>query len=103
MEGAERGKGYNAVRGASVIAYARHFLDEAAPLAQGRHADVSGFAVDAGALTISLSGGAKTTLKDPSQFAGYQGAAAAPSLVLLRNHGLHIEIKIDKSSVIGRD
>ncbi|MGZ0247442.1 MAG: malate synthase G, partial [Alphaproteobacteria bacterium] len=44
-DGATLGGGYNAVRGAKVIAYARGFLDDAAPLATGSHADSTGYAI----------------------------------------------------------
>src|SRR5947209_12365376 len=37
-DGAARGPSYNSERGARVIAWARAFLDRAAPLAQGSHA-----------------------------------------------------------------
>ena len=42
--------GYNPTRGAKVIAFARRLLDEAAPLADGSHADAAGYAVDDGKL-----------------------------------------------------
>ncbi len=93
LPGAPAGKGYDPVRGAQVIAWAKAFLDRAAPLAQGSHAEVTGYAVQDGALVPAL--------KDPAAFAGYRGDAAAPSAVLLQHHGLHIEIVIDRSSAIG--
>jgi len=100
-EGATRGPGYNEVRGAKVIAYARQVLDQAAPLAQGSHADSTGYRVEGGRLLVTLKGGASTGLKDPAAFVGYQGQAAAPSAVLLRHHGLHLELRIDRSHPIG--
>ncbi|WP_019560502.1 malate synthase G [Caldimonas manganoxidans] len=99
--GAEKGPGYNPVRGAKVIAFARNFLDQAAPLAQGSHKDATGYAIDGGQLRVQLRGGASTGLQEPSQFVGYQGEPAAPSAVLLRHHGLHVEIRIDRSHPIG--
>jgi malate synthase len=100
--GAERGGGgYNPVRGQRVIAYARRFLDDAAPLAGGSHAHATGYRIEGGALVVALAGGARAALQDPAQFIGYQGTADAPEAVLLRHHGLHVEIRIDRSTPIG--
>ena len=99
--GAEKGGGYNPVRGAKVIAFARNFLDQAAPLAQGSHKESTAYRVADGRLVVTLAGGATTGLQDASQFVGYQGDAAAPSSVLLRHHGLHVDIRIDRSQPIG--
>ncbi|GAB4538966.1 MAG: malate synthase G [Ruegeria sp.] len=88
-----QGGGYDAARGARVIAWAKAFLDEAAPLAQGSWADVSGLKVEGGALVPALA--------DPQKFVGFGGAAEAPHFVLLKNNGLHIQIMIDPSSTIG--
>ncbi len=100
--GAARGSGYNPVRGAKVIARARALLDEAAPLAAGSHADATGYAIAGGRLVVSLAGGATTGLADPARCVGYTGEAAAPATVLLRHHGLHAEIVIDRAHPIGR-
>jgi malate synthase len=100
--GAEKGKGYNPVRGAKVIAFARNFLDQAVPLAAGSHADSTGYKVEGGQLAVTLKDGSKTGLKDAAKFVGYQGDAAAPSSVLLINNGLHIDIIINKTTPIGQ-
>ena len=100
--GAEKGKGYNPVRGAKVIAFARNFLDQAAPLAEGSHKDSTGYRVEGGKLTVTLKNGATTGLKKAAQFIGYQGDAAAPASVLLQHNGLHIDIIIDRSTAIGK-
>ncbi|MGH8847491.1 MAG: malate synthase G, partial [Polaromonas sp.] len=99
--GAEKGKGYNPVRGAKVIEFARDFLDQAAPLASGSHKDATGYRVEGGKLVAALQGGS-TGLADPSLFVGYQGEALAPSSVLLKHNGLHIDIRIDRNTPIGR-
>lgn len=101
-DGAEKGKGYNPVRGAKVIAFARQVLDDTAPLATGSHKDSTGYRVEGGQLVVSLANGSTTGLKDPSQFKGYQGNAAAPSSVLLQHNGLHLDIQIDRSTPIGQ-
>ncbi|MCO1686945.1 malate synthase G, partial [Pseudomonas aeruginosa] len=100
--GAEKGRGYNEVRGARVIAFARAFLDQAAPLASGSHVDSTAYAIVDGGLRVSLRNGSQTALAQPEKFVGYQGSAEAPSAVLLKNNGLHFEIQIDRESPIGR-
>ncbi len=102
-DGAERSGGYNKVRGARVIAYARNFLDASAPLASGSHSDVTSYAVADTALVVTLQDGSVSGLADPARFAGYAGDAAGPSAVLLKNNGLHIEITIDRNHPVGRD
>jgi malate synthase len=100
--GAEAGRGYNPVRGAKVIAHARAFLDAHFPLATGSHVDATGYSVADGALVVSL-GDTTTGLADPSRFIGHSGDAADPTSVLLRKHGLHADIRIDRSDNIGKD
>jgi malate synthase len=100
--GATRSGGYNPERGAKVIEFARRFLDESLPLATGSHRDAAGYRVGAGGLEILLQGGASTTLADAGSFVGYQGDASAPTVILLKHHGLHVELHIDRQHVIGR-
>ena len=100
-DGAEKGTGYNKVRGDKVIAYARKFLDEAVPLSSGSYADVTGFRVEDGQLVVA-SPEETIELAEPGQFAGYTGDAHSPASVLLVNHGLHIDILIDPESAIGK-
>ena len=103
-QGAERAGGYNPVRGAKVIARGRLLLDQIAALASGGagHAAATAYAVVDGALRVTLRDGQISGLNEPSGFAGYRGDAAAPSAVLLRHHGLHAEIQIDRSTQIGK-
>ncbi|WP_112875072.1 malate synthase G [Paracoccus endophyticus] len=90
--------GYDAARGAQVIAWARAHLDRVAPLDGARWADVTGLAVADGALRVT-AGAAATTLADPAQFAGYTDGGD----VFLRVNGLMIRIVVDRDSIIGRD
>ena len=99
--GAERGKGYNPVRGAKVIEYARYVLDRTAPLKRGSHIDSTAYAIVGGELVVQLSGGQSSKLAKASQLVGYQGDAAQPSAVLLQHNGLHLEVRINKSHPIG--
>jgi malate synthase len=91
---APAGGGYDATRGGAVVRRAKALLDETAPLAEGSHADVAQYVVsDAGLLPA---------LADSTIFAGYRGEASAPSAILLRHHGLHIEIRIDREHPVGK-
>jgi len=100
--GAEKGKGYNKVRGNKVIAFARAFLDESAPLAAGSHVDSTAYRIDAGKLVVALKGGSNTGLRDDAQLIGYQGDASAPTAILLKHNGLHFEIQVDASTPVGQ-
>jgi malate synthase len=95
-------KGYDPQRGKKVIAWARAFLDAAAPLQSGSHADVQGYSIAAGALVASRKDGS-TGLADPKKLRGYRGRPDRPDAVLLVNNGLHIEIVIDRAHPVGRD
>ena len=101
--GATRTGAYNPVRGERVVARGRALLDLAAPLAQGTHRDALACSVEGGALVVRLRDGVSTGLARRAQFVGYCGESTAPSALLLRNHNLHIEIKIDRASLVGRD
>ncbi|MDA8483958.1 malate synthase G [Pseudomonas resinovorans] len=100
--GAEKGKGYNKVRGDKVIAFARAFLDEAAPLEGASHVDATAYAVKNGQLAVTLKNGSEAGLKNVAQFIAFQGDAAKPAAVLLKHNGLHFEIQIDPTSPIGQ-
>ncbi|WP_445190860.1 malate synthase G [Sphingomonas sp. Tas61C01] len=83
IPGTAEGKGYDPVRGGRVIAWAKAFLDEAVPLATGSWRDWNG---------------GDPVLADPAQLVARAGAN-----LLLRHHGLHIELVIDRDHPIGRD
>jgi len=100
-DGAEKTGGYNPVRGARVITYARGVLDEAAPLADGSHAASTAYRIVDGQLVVTLADDRTTGLAHPAQLVGYTGEATSPDSVLLVNNGLHIDILIDKKHPIG--
>ena len=99
-EGLEKGLRFNRKRGAAVVAHVAEFLDDAVPLTDGSHADVTAYSLasfnDHQGLAAKLSNGTKTGLVDPSEFVGYREKDGELSSVLLCNHGLHIEILIDR-------
>ncbi len=101
--GAEAGSSYNPVRGAKTIAFARNFLDEAAPLSAGSHKDSAGYSIQNGQLVVSLRDGSESALAEPEKLIGFIGEAGDPSSILLKNNGLHFEIQIDRNSQIGKD
>lgn len=101
--GAEKGTGYNPQRGAKVIEYAANLLNELTPLAGGKHQQVTGYTVKEGALVASLEDGSSNVLADPSQFVGYLGGMDAPTGVLLKQNGLHLEIQVDHEDSVGKN
>ncbi len=102
-DGAARGAGYNPVRGAKVIAFGRDFLDRAVPLATGSHAGAVRYAVVEGALQVTLRDGTVTGLRAPEALVGLSGDAAAPTAIVLRHHGLHLEVQFDRAHRVGRE
>jgi malate synthase len=101
--GATRAGSYNPLRGARVIEFVRRFLDDHFPLRSGTHAAATGYRVTDAGLEVALAGNAATSLVDPTAFVGYAGEPGAPTVVLLIHHGLHVEIHIDRSHLIGRN
>jgi len=99
--GAEKGAGYNPVRGAKVIEYARYVLDRTAPLASGSHIDSTGYAIVDGQLRVTLKNGRVAKLARNSQLVGFQGAPANPSSVLFEHNGLHLDLQINRHTPIG--
>jgi malate synthase len=94
--------GYNAKRGSKVIAYARHVLDRTAPLKKGSHVGSTGYRINKdGELVVSLAEGGTSKLKDATQLIGYQGDAKAPTSVLLAHNGLHLDLLINRATIIG--
>jgi malate synthase len=102
-DGAARGPGYNPGRGAAVVAYAAAFLDMAVPLAFGRHADVTAYAILDGVLTVTFAGGQMTGLARLDQLVGSTGPVASPTSICLVNNGLHIELLFDRAHPVGAD
>ncbi len=101
--GATRAGGFNKIRGALVVAKARTVLDQAVPLAQGSHAGATAYASLNAALSVTLKDGTHVGLKDPAAFVGFTGDPVNPSAIVLKHHGLHIELVIDRAHAIGRD
>jgi len=93
LPGKAKPGGYDATRGAQVVARAKAFLDEAVPLASGTHTEVTAYRVINDALSPALA--------DPTAFSGYRGKTSEPDAILLRHNGLHIEIVIDKAHPVG--
>ena len=102
-EGAPRTGKYNPQRGAKVIAFTRNFLDEHFALAEGSHHDAVGYRAAVNGLEVQLKNGSAVRLRDAGAFRGFQGDSSSPSVLLLVHHGLHVELHIDRTHIIGRD
>ncbi|MDF2176981.1 malate synthase G [Aliiglaciecola sp. CAU 1673] len=101
-DGAERGKGYNPVRGQKVIEFARQWLDNIAPLERGSHVGSTAYEIVGNDLLVTLADGSCSALKDSGAFAGYLGSKGKPEAILLSHHGLHAEIQFDASHPVGK-
>ncbi|WP_078430581.1 malate synthase G [Alkalihalobacterium alkalinitrilicum] len=101
-DGAERGKGYNPVRGEKVISFAKDFLDQVVPLVNASHKDVEKYTISKDQLVVVHSGGQTTELQDATKLVAYQGHPEDLSTILLKNNGLHFEIQIDRDHSIGK-
>ena len=101
--GANRGGAYNPVRGDKVIEFSKNFLNEMAPLDNGKYQDITAFQVNNGSLEITLSDQSKVSLFNNDQFVGYLGNSENPSGILLKNNNLHAEIQIDNEDSVGKD
>jgi malate synthase len=105
-DGAGRPGAYNPVRGARVIAYAEAFLDRHVALERGSFSDVAAFGLRESQgrkqLVATLKSGATVGLADPAAFVGFAEAGGQLRSFLLRHHGLHIDIEIDRAHPIGK-
>ena len=93
---------YNPERGKKVFELAFAFLDQVAPLKGHSYADLHGFILQEGKLYGTLSDHETVELKEPEKFVGYTLNENKISSLLLKNNGLHVEIQIDKCSLIGQ-
>jgi malate synthase len=105
--GAERRGGYNPVRGARVVAFAEAFLDKNVGLESGSFSDVNEFRIldrqGRKQLAATLKDGTTVGLADPAAFAGYSETGGRLRSLLLRHHGLHIDIQLDRTHPVGKD
>lgn len=93
--------GFDRERGAKVVQWCRGLLDQTVPLANGSHSDVDSYAVSRGRLTASVNGRA-VGLQEPSSLVGWKGPMDSPRAFVLRRHGLHLEIVIDRKHPVGK-
>lgn len=101
-DGANKGKGYNPVRGGKVVAWAKSFLDRSLPLAGGSWADVTGFDFENGALFVETASG-RTGLSSPDQYVGFKRESEKAYRLYFRTNGLHTLVFVDPDSLIGKD
>ncbi|SIQ80319.1 malate synthase [Rhizobium sp. RU33A] len=101
-DSADKGKGYNPVRGGKVVAWAKSFLDRSLPLAGGSWADVTGFDFENGALFVETASG-RTGLSSPDQYVGFKRESEKAYRLYFRTNGLHTLVFVDPDSLIGKD
>jgi malate synthase len=104
--GGERGGDYSIQRGAQVMDYADDILDQAIPLKRGRHSLVTEYRLsnENGHIVVvaELKDRTVTGLSNPDKLVGFQGGFSTPTALLFANHGLHLEIQLDRDSFIGK-
>ena len=100
--GGEKTKAYNPVRGNKVIEFARDFLDQTIPLANGSHVNAKRYQIVEGELVITLTNGDSTTLSQANLFIGFNGEQASPSELVFKHHDLHFIIEFDQNNTIAK-
>ncbi|MFW8588232.1 malate synthase G [Rhizobium beringeri] len=100
--GSEKRKDYNPIRGADVISWVRAFLDNSVPLSGASWMEVTTLLVANSKLTATVHDGRTVTLADVGQFVGYVGNPGRANKSASKKNGLHIEILIDPTTVIGQ-
>ncbi|WP_419904531.1 malate synthase G [Kiloniella sp.] len=100
--GAEKQAKFNPLRGEKVIAWAKSFLDKAAPLVDASHGNAVCYQIDDGKLMVKLDDGARVRLSAEAEFLGYRGDLQGAFAILIRHNGLHLEILIDRKHAIGK-
>lgn len=93
---------YNEERGNAVFAYAFAFLDSYFPLSKGSYSQISHWRIEEGMLKMELASDQISTLQEPSQWVGYTMGSKGIASIVLKHHGLHVEIQIDPESPIGK-
>lgn len=101
-EGLKAGKKYNPARGKHVIDFAKTFLDDNFPLKQGSHHDVQSYSVYFHHLLATFPDGSQSGLAQPCQFVASSNPDVEPTSIVLKNHGLHIELIINRKGAIGK-
>jgi len=105
--GAEKAGSYNPVRGQKVVSFAKEYLDQSIPLANASHKDVINYHLDKShlneqQLTVTLSNGEQSHLKDASALIGFTGSISQPSAIAFKHNDLHLELVFDATSTIGQ-
>jgi malate synthase len=94
--------GYNELRGREVMKYCRDFLDKHFPLDDGAsHHDVTLYQIYYQQFTAVLKKGTYVGLKDSKQFVAFNGSKNSPNEIILKDNGLHINLRINHATSVG--
>ncbi|MEJ2043464.1 MAG: malate synthase G [Reinekea sp.] len=102
IEPAIEGKGYDVARGQKVIDFAKAYLDQVLPLEVGSHARVTAYRIENRQLIAVLDDDTTSALQNPALLVGFKGTEAQPVSLLLKHHGLHLDVQIDRQHAIGK-
>ncbi|VAV87484.1 Malate synthase G [hydrothermal vent metagenome] len=101
--GAERGGGFNPIRGEKVISWSRRFLDQAVPLSQGSHSNATAYRISDGKCLVTLEGDKQGSRQgELAAVVGYTGSAEKPASILCRHNGLHVELLFNENLPIAK-
>ncbi len=98
--GGDRQGPYNPERGNKVRLYAREFLDQIFPINNTNWNEIT--KIEVGDSELLLINKNQNKLKNKNQFVGFKGEKNNPISILLKNNNLHIDINIDRNSLIGK-